>query len=166
MKQYDELTAEEKAVLEKLLDWYQSEKEKKPKTVWDLKNEDWFYILDDYGSINEEEFDSTVHMPIIEQGNAFMTKEEAEFEKKRREVVAKVRKYARPFIPNGENWFPYCNCFVKRIVMGYVDVIQDAELYFESKEKARQAIAEVGTDDFKKYYFGVVEDESRKTCKD
>lgn len=166
MKQYDELTAEEKAVLEKLLDWYQSEKEKKPKTVWDLKNEDWFYILDDYGSINEEEFDSTVHMPIIEQGNAFMTKEEAEFEKKRRALMAKVRKYARPFNPDRKNWFPYWNCIAKRIVMGYADVIQDAELYFESKEKARQAIAEVGTDDFKKYYFGGVEGESRKTCKD
>lgn len=167
MKQYDELTAEEKAVLEKLLDWYQSEKEKKPKTVWDLENGDDYWQINAYGTIYECKWNNDgLEIKCRNQGNVFLTKEEAEFEAKRRKVVTKVKKYARPVIPNGENWFPYWNCIAKRIVMSYVDVIQDDKLYFESKEKIEQAIDEVGEEDFKKYYFGVVEDESRKTCKD
>ena len=140
---------------------------KKQKTVWDLQNGDKYDSIDSDGFLRRYRwYGSNVDCAIRSQGNAFMTREEAEFEKKRREVVTKVKKYARPFIPNGENWFPYWNCIGKSIVMSYVDVIQDAKLYFESKEKFEQAIAEVGEEDFKKYYLGVVEDESRKTCKD
>ena len=130
---------------------------KEPKTVWDLKNWDWFYILDDYGSINDEEFDSTVHMPIIEQGNAFLTKEEAEFEKKRREVVTKVRKYARPFERRYQNWYPYWVCHRKEIKFESATSVKCPIDYFEIKDSIQKAIEEVGEDDFKKYYLGVME---------
>ena len=164
MKQYDELTAEEKAILEKLLEWYESEKEKKPKTVWDLKNGDWFYILDDYGSINDEEFDSTVHMPIIEQGNAFLTLEQAEFERAHRKITTILKKYARPFIAGKEN---YCIAFSNEensIEFPWQDDYQYNDLYFDDEVTIGEAIEEVGNGDYNKgeelvikYYLGVTE---------
>lgn len=133
---------------------------KKTKTVWDLKDGDTYYFVDVYGDV----WDSAWHDERIQthrrsQGNMFLTKEEAEFEAKRREVVTKVRKYTRPFKSNEFNWCPYWRSEGNSIQYYVFETCMCNMDYFDSKELIRKAIDEVGEDDFKKYYLGVVEDE-------
>lgn len=165
MKQYDELTAEEKAVLEKLLDWYESEKEKKPKTVWDLKNGDVYYYISEYGSTNNAGWLSTpADIGSRNQGNVFLTLEEAEFEAKRREITTILKKYSRPFRVGAEN---YCIAFSKEensIEFPWQDDYQYNDLYFDDEVTIGEAIEEVGGGDYNKgeelvikYYLGVTE---------
>ena len=141
-------------------EWYEIEKllnpPQDPKTVWDLEEGDVYWWMSSAGFVCKSKWESSrgdIH--CRNQGNVFLTKEEAEFEKKRREVVTKVKKYARPFNDSRENWAPSCGG--KTIDMSFVYAAQEAHLYFESKEKIEQAVAEVGEEDFKKYYLGVTE---------
>lgn len=129
-----------------------------PNTVWDLEDGEEYFVLNSDGSIGNLVWSKEpIDINIRNQGNMFLTKEDAEYEKKRREVFAKVKKYARPFRFGEPNWYAVVNHYDNHIDFSYVGVVQCAELYFESKEKIKQAIAEVGEDDFKKYYLGVTE---------
>lgn len=131
-----------------------------PKTVWELEKGDEYWSVSAAGIVYKETWNNGC--PDIDcrsQGNAFLTKEDAEFEVRRREVIAKVRKYARPFKVGNYNWFPcydynddkiYKTCNVS--CRAFVD-------YFDSEEAIDEAINEVGEDDFKKYYLGVTDDD-------
>ena len=163
MKKYDELTAEEKAVLEKLLDWYESEKEKKPKTVWDLKCGEKIFYFD--GDICSSEWDDSIlKIRMRNLGNVFLTKEEAIFELKRRQITTILKKYARPFIAGKEN---YCIVFSNEensIEFPWHDDYQYNDLYFDDEVTIGEAIEEVGYGDYNKgeelvikYYLGVTE---------
>lgn len=131
-----------------------------PKTVWELEKGDTYWLVGHNGKAYWQVYkNSEIDLETRSQGNAFLTKEEAEFEAKRREVVAKVRKYARPFKPNCKNWYPYWDCNDYLISHCFDNAFKSARDYFESAKQIDRAIAEVGEDDFKKYYLGVVEDE-------
>lgn len=150
-KGFDWMQKGEMLVVGKLID-----ESEKPETVWDLKDADEYWLINTLGEICKHTwYSDSIDTKCRNQGNAFLTKEEAEFEKKRREVYAKVKKYASPFNYDRVNWAPSCNG--KRIDMSFVYAMQEAHLYFESREKIEQAIAEVGEEDFKKYYLGVTE---------
>ena len=129
-----------------------------PETVWDLKDGDEYWWVISYGEVSKDTWnDYCTDYKRRNQGNAFLTKEEAKFEVKRREMVTRLRKHTRPFKVGGENWTPYWSHTRKSIDFNCVSEAQEAQLYFESKEKIKQAIAEVGEEDFKKYYLGVTE---------
>ena len=120
-----------------------------------------------FGEVKSEMWNElTIYRDMRSQGNVFLTEEEAEFEAKRREVVTRVRKYARPFALKEQSWFPFFDHLDNKICADFDVYIQSSRYYFASKKDIEDAVAEVGEDDFKKYYLGVVEDESRKTCKD
>ena len=165
MKQYDELTAEEKAVLEKLLDWYESEKEKKPKTVWELEDGDIYYYIANDGDVNKMCWCGVkTEIKLRNQGNVFLTEEEAKFESKRREITTILKKYSRPFRVGAEN---YCIAFSKEensIDFPWQDDYQYNDLYFDDEVTIGEAIEEVGKGDYNKgeelvikYYLGVTE---------
>lgn len=165
MKKYDELTAEEIAVLKKLLDWYESEKEKKPKTVWDLKNGDVYYYVSAYGDTNKAGWlSTTADIRSRNQGNVFLTEEEAEFEAKRREITTILKKHSRPFISGKEN---YCIAFSTKensIEFPWCDDYKYNDLYFDDELAICEAVEEVGNGDYNKgeemvikYYLGVTE---------
>ena len=134
------------------------EMSKKPKTVWDLEDGDVFWAVNSRGHVYRDTWaGGDFDLECRNQGNVFLTEEEAEFESKRREVVTKVRKYARPFNHGGKNMTPYWSRSHESIGWNCSGYIQESQLYFESKEKFDQAIDEVGEEDFKKYYLGVTE---------
>ena len=129
-----------------------------PKSVWELENGDKYWYLDSFGFYCDSDWSDCVHrIKQRNQGNVFLTKEEAEFEAKRREVAAKVRKYARPFKYNCENWYPYWNFNASLISRCFDNIFKSARDYFESAKQIDRAIAEVGEEDFKKYYLGVTD---------
>lgn len=89
-------------------------------------------------------------------GNIYKTKEEAEFAADKLKVEAELRKFSRPF-ENGEfNYYIFFYIDGDDVEVGYkVSCHSQGTIYFESEEKAQQAIDAVGVDRIKKYIFGV-----------
>ena len=88
-------------------------------------------------------------------GNIFRTEEQAEFAVEKLKVEAELRKFSRPF-KNGQS---NCNIILsdnENVSTAYWKEIQiQGSIYFESAEKAQQAIEAVGIDRIKKYIFEV-----------
>ena len=135
----------------------------KPKTVWDLKEEDMYYYINCYGEIDSTFYDCEEDVDIIKCGNAFLTREEAEHEVERIKCEAILLKYGtRDMMSFGDgNKSKYCiylNNFLNKIIVDDNYCVQSqGTIYFESKEMAHKAIEEVGEDRLKKYVFNVKE---------
>ena len=136
----------------------------KPKSVWDLKCSDTYYYIDPYGDIS----DGRVGNDFYEDekffiGNVFLTKSDAEFEVERLKVIAELKKYAKEI--NDDEWsnptIPkyviYLSSQDYRMYITSHYSVRYPFLYFETKEKAQEAIDAVGEERIKKYYFGVKE---------
>lgn len=133
------------------------EAEQKPKSIWDLKKEDGedYYRLYSDGDIEQVVFYTDYDKQARDIGNAFLTKEEAEFEKERRKIEVIMRKYSRPF-KSGE--FNYMVKYDTENNMVFTSVARFHDLgvpVFASSEVAQKAIYEIGEDRLKKYWFGV-----------
>lgn len=135
----------------------------KPKSVWDLTEEDMYYYIDCYGEIDSTFYDCNEDVDIIKCGNAFLTEKEARFEVERRKCEAILLKYGtRDMMSFGDgNKSKYCiylnNSLNKIIVSENYFIQSQGTIYFESKELAQKAIEEVGEDRLKKYVFNVKE---------
>lgn len=133
-----------------------AEAEQKPKTIWDLETKDSkeYYRIEASGCIENGCFDATYDEYVREAGNAFLTREEAEFEVERRKIEATMRKYSRPFKNNGDNYcLHFYNCI--SISAGYNTAYNYGVPYFETKEIAQKVIDEIGKERLEKYWFGV-----------
>ena len=135
----------------------------KPKTVWDLKEEDMYYYINCYGEIDSTFYDCEEDVDIIKCGNAFLTREEAEHEVERIKCEAILLKYGtRDMMSFGDgNKSKYCiylNNFLNKIIVDDNYCVQSqGTIYFESKEMAQKAIDEVTEERMKKYVFNVKE---------
>ena len=129
----------------------------KSKTIWDLKtkDEEEYYRLYNNGTIVLTTFESSMDRLFRYLGNAFLTKEEAEFMKERRSIEAIMRKYSRPFVDGKTNYFLACSRDSKAVVVDYYWNIDYGIPCFESKEIAQKVIDEIGKDKLKKYWFRV-----------
>lgn len=135
----------------------------KPKTIYDLKKGDGYYGITDAGRtffmIWENEHINENHLEI---GNVFLTQEEAEFELERLKVVAKLKKYARPFVDGIKNYFIILYGDSDRLDSSFNYHQRTDILYFDSDEDIYDAIVEIGDGDYdkgealvKKYYLRV-----------
>ncbi len=133
------------------------EKENKPKTVWDLKDEDTYYAIYprdiECYTFNGDDFDNSIR----NMGNMFLTREEAEFELERRKIEAVMRKYSRPFEEEKNNYFIYYDHCTKVILTSCWRNCDFGVYYFKTKEIAQKVINEIGEDRLKKYWFKVVD---------
>lgn len=139
-----------------------AEAEQKLKTIWDLETKDRkeYYRIEASGFIEDSCFNAIYDKYVRETGNAFLTREEAEFEVERRKIEAIMRKYSRPFRDEEQNWYLYYS----HNNITDTGLVYDAEYeinigipYFESKEIAEKVIDEIGSDRLKKYWFRVEE---------
>ena len=93
---------------------------------------------------------------LLSVGNVFRTKQQAEFAIEKLKVEAELRKFSRPFEYGENNFFIQTNPSHNNIVIDADDYSQiQGVIYFESQEKAQQAIQSVGEERVKKYIFGV-----------
>lgn len=129
------------------------------KSIWDLKIADGekYYRLYGDGDIDKLFFNTDYDERARDIGNAFLTREEADFELERRKVEAIMRKYSRPFEDGKTNYFLVCNRDGKTTGIDYYWGIDCGVPYFESEEIAQKVIDEIGEDRLKKYWFGVKE---------
>ena len=121
----------------------------KPKTVWDLKEEEDYYYIDMCGNVDRTTFSNSTYFAdekIIKIRNAFLTEEETKHKVERRKCEAILLKYGtRDMMSLGDgNKSKYCiylNNFLNKIVVSDNYCIQSQEsIYFESKELAQKAI--------------------------
>ena len=133
------------------------EEENKPKTVWDLKDEDIYYHIRD-GYIESYPFDNhPFDIRARKIGNMFLTQEEAEFELERRKIEVVMRKYNVPFEYRENNWSIYYDHGIKALGVTYWSDNNYGVYHFKTKEIAQKVIDEVGEERLKKYWFKVVD---------
>ena len=118
----------------------------------------WYY--DEYGVSYDifQEYNEDIKRLRI--GNCFKTKEEAEFELERLEVIAEMKKFAEPenSIWDGNVAHCYICWNSHRSIMINVNYEYKSDLiYFLSSEIAQKCIDSVGEDRIKKYYLRVEE---------
>ena len=165
LNKYGEYEIKDVAKIESLLE------KPKPKTVWDLKDNDKYFYIEHDGTVYEDIWCSSCEDIFgRNQGHYFLTKEDAEYESKRREVYTIVKKHSYDFSrEEWENrdiakWLAYYCYGDGEFIYSYDSISRTSQLYFKSKEDVKAAIEEVGEADFIKYYLGVkdyVDQESR-----
>ena len=137
----------------------------KPKSVWNLKDRDIYYLLNSYGDVTDTIWLNTeTDNYRLSVGNVFLTKEDAEFAGERLKVIAELKKYEKEFSyeewrsANTQKYYLYYNWTNDEVNTDYNYFSSYGnQLLFESGEKAQEAINAVGEDRIKKYYFGVKE---------
>ena len=129
----------------------------KPKTIWDLdiKDGEEYYNIASDGEIRQFGFNDTYDEDNRDMGNAFLTEEEAEFERERRRIETILRKYSRPFEYEEENYYICYDYVYDSIEVRTNYTIVDGNPYFESEEIAQKVIDEIGEVRLLKYWFGV-----------
>ena len=89
-------------------------------------------------------------------GNIFRTEEQAEFAVEKLKVEAELRKFSRPFEYGKFNYYLFFDIDGNSFRTDFTSYCPpQGTIYFESEEKAQQAIEAVGIDRIKKYIFGV-----------
>lgn len=134
---------------------------KTPKTVYDLKYGDEYFFFTESGIRRSVWHDEMTCYARLGIGNVFLTEKDAEFAYERLMVIAELKKYAKEF--SDEEWkksnlskysIRY-DCQDFRVCASCCFLSKGAEIYFESIQKAQEAIKAVGEDRVKKYYLGV-----------
>lgn len=105
--------------------------------------------------------DAVIDKDRLATGNVFRTPEEAKFEIERLKVIHELKMYAEPRDTNwdGENEFYYITYSLdnKDIQVHLKSLYKHHDIYFSSKDRAWEAIKEVGEDRVKIYYLCVEE---------
>ena len=116
---------------------------------------DEYCYIDDEGYISNEKWDGLDFEKYrLAVGNIFKTKKQAEFAVEKLKVEAELRKYSRPFLWGTENTAILFDGDDFKFDTRLAHVFQGT-IYFETENKAKQAIESVGEERIKKYIFGV-----------
>ncbi|WP_028124745.1 hypothetical protein [Eremococcus coleocola] len=123
------------------------------------KEGDEYWYIDESGKVYGAIWVGTTSgKEMFEIGNVFKTKEEAEFEVERLKVLRELEKMGRPFVEGGDNWGFFLNG--KHGLEFYSNRYYNDKPgphYFDTEEKAKEAVEKIGVDRIKKYLFGVKE---------
>lgn len=92
-------------------------------------------------------------------GNCFRTEEEALFALERLKVIAELKRFALehnvPIDWRDEEQPKWYICDIFGPAISSVKYINNNDIYFSSKEVAKQAIETIGKDRIEKYYLGI-----------
>ena len=118
---------------------------------------DDYWFLSGGGTIDDSFYtDSHVDNKRLGMGNMFETRQQAQFALEKLKVEAELRKFSRPFENGKFNHYIFFYVDGNYIEVGYKNACHSqGAIYFESEDKAQQAIQSVGEERIKKYIFGV-----------
>ena len=121
------------------------------------QEDDMFWFINIFGKpIGSTLGESTTNKQLIEIGNIFKTEEQAEFAVEKLKVEAELRKFSRPFEYGKFNHYLFLDIDGDSFRTDFTSYCPpQGAIYFESEEKAQQAISTVGEERIKKYIFGV-----------
>lgn len=119
-----------------------------------------YYLISDTGSVTYTTwYNSNDDLLRFAIGNVFETKEEAEFELERLKVIAELKEFAEPddrkWDGHIDHYHISCYYYSDTTNIFSCSVVKNHTIYFESKEKAEEAIKAVGKDRIEKYYLRV-----------
>ena len=128
-----------------------------PKSVWDLKEWDKYYVISGYGEVLETTWKYNIDSNSRKIGNAFLTKEEAEFEVERRKVETEMLRLGgrRKFNRGKDNYFIMYTRIEGLDYVNYHSMHEQGVIYFDSELDAINAVKTIGKDRIEKYIFGV-----------
>ena len=118
---------------------------------------DEYWYIDDEGDILNEKWDGLDFEEYrLEIGNIYKTEDEAEFAIEKLKVETELRKFSTNFVLYKENWF-LSLADTRKDVRPLYEHRNDTQgvIYFESREKAEEAMDTVSEERIKKYIFGV-----------
>lgn len=132
----------------------------KPKTVWDLKDGDEYWHISTINNNNYATWNGNAwDLAIRENGNAFLTYDEAKFELEQRKCEAIMLKYGRRTFNNHKNNIVIILCNgtndIDTTSFSYYEI--QGSIYFDTEDLAQKAIDEIGEERLKKYVFRVEE---------
>lgn len=114
-----------------------------------------YYYFNSDGTVYKDEWeDHWVDKGRLKVGNVFLLEEEALAEVEKRKVEKEIKNFRRPFIFGRKNWYLFMDENKQIFPIFDLDEVTYGVVYFESKEKAEEAIETVGIDRIKKYIFG------------
>ena len=118
---------------------------------------DIYWRIDDRGSVDNcmyNNYYTDNHRQAI--GNFFKTKEQAVFALEKLKVEAELRKYSRPFEYGKFNHYLFLDIDGDSFRTDFTSYCPpQGAIYFESEEKAQEAVSAIGKERIKKYIFGV-----------
>lgn len=120
---------------------------------------DTYWCIDEEGIIYVNTFEGIqADRNILEIGNVFKTKEQAEFAVEKLKVEAELRELSDSWDLEKTQYTFSFNWEVEEFEIEYLDYIQYTNsYYFDSIDELQQATETVGEDRIKKYIFGVEE---------
>lgn len=136
----------------------------KPKSVCDLKHGDEYYYINMFCGVTRTTFYNDTYdtdKKIIEVGNAFLTREEADHEAERRKCEAILLKYGtRDLMSLGDKYtkkyyIQYDYDVNKIMIFKHYSIGIQGVINFKTQELAQKAIEECGEERLKKYIFNV-----------
>lgn len=129
----------------------------KPKSIWDLdiRDEKEYCRLNGTGDIEQRYFNGYFDSNARDIGNAFLTIEEANFERERRKIETVMRKYSRPFEYRKCNYYMVYDKRCNKIEFLENHYVYNGLSYFESEEIAQKVVDAIGEDRLRKYWFRV-----------
>lgn len=138
----------------------------KQKSVWSLQNGDEYYYIDMCGDFDITTFgvgSCLVDKKMIEIGNAFLTKEEAEYEIERRKIETEMLRLGGTRKINELNsnvvYTIQIHFGLKYVYVRSFDIKQApiGVIFFNYRKQAIKALETIGESKIKKYIFGVDE---------
>ena len=118
---------------------------------------DTYWYINSEGMVFDSEFENMQSdRDSLTIGNVFRTKNEAEFAIEKLKVETELRKFSTNFVLYKENWF-LSLADTRKDVRPLYEHRNDTQgvIYFESREKAEEAMDTVSEERIKKYIFGV-----------
>ena len=118
---------------------------------------DEYWYMSTTGNVYDENWEGfDFEEDALEIGNVFKTKEQAEFAVEKLKVEAELRKYSRPFEYGKFNHYLFLDIDGDSFRTDFTSYCPpQGAIYFESEEKAQEAVSTVGKERVKKYIFGV-----------
>lgn len=130
--------------------------------VWKPEYDEWYFYVSGYGVIGSNVWiNDYTDNGYYEIGNCFKTEEEAKFALEKTKVEAELCRFAEKNNEyeidwkdeDQEKWFIYY--YSDKICPYQTYSTMRNDIYFSSKEIAKQAVDNIGEERLKKYYFGV-----------
>lgn len=140
---------------ESFLKQYSGNSETKKKTVWDLKENNTCFWINNGIPLSLHWNDSPEKIRNREIGNVFLTEGEALADLERRKIETEMISLGgrRKFESNRDNYGIYY-CDGINVTFSSCTMYQGL-IYFDTRKEAEEAIKEIGKNRIKKYVFGV-----------
>ncbi len=129
--------------------------------VWKPKKHDEYSFITNTGSVLTTLWnDTTVDIHRFITNNVFKTIEDAEFEIERRKVFMDLKQFSESENHKWDQSKMHYFLYYGYDQHGYIGINYDVDerrhgIYFESEDKASEAVDAVGSDRLKKYYFEI-----------